>query len=236
MSKKYPILLLIITILLFVITAINPPYPKDFFYEHIMTIIFLMVMVTSYKKFRLSNLSYTLIFIFLILHIIGARFTYSEVPYNEFFIKFFNFDLNKFFGFERNHFDRLVHFSFGLLFAYPIRELFWRVANAKGIWRYYLPLGEIMAFSMIYEIIEYSFAIIVGGDVAHTYLGTQGDIWDAQKDMILATLGGFITLTITFFINLRYNKNLKKELLESFRIKRRKPLGEIELLRMTKKF
>ena len=233
LSKRYPLYLFIITIVLFGITAINPPYPQDFFYEHIMTVVFLVLMATSYRKFRLSNLSYTLIFLFLILHIIGGRFTYSEVPYNEFFIKYFGFDLNGFFGFERNHFDRLVHFSFGLLFAYPIREIFWRVANSKGIWRYYLPLDVIMAFSMIYEIIEFCFAVIVGGDVGHTYLGTQGDIWDAQKDMLLATLGGFIALTITFLINLRY-KGFQSEVKDSFKVHRKKPLGEVELLRMMK--
>ena len=234
-NKRYPLYLLIIVILLFALTSINPPYPKDYFYEHIMTVVFLSIMIASYKRFRLSNVSYTMIFAFLILHIIGARFTYSEVPYNEFFLRYFNFDLNGAFGFERNHYDRLVHFSFGLLFAYPIRELFWRIANAKGIWRYYLPLDVIMAFSMLYELIEYGFAVIVGGNVAHTYLGTQGDIWDAQKDMILATIGGLITLTVIFFINLKYNKDLKKELAESFKIKRKTPLGEVELRRLIKK-
>jgi len=234
MSGKYPVLLFVITLIFLGITAINPPYPKDFFYEHIMTIVFLFFILVSYRKFKLSNLSYTFIFMFLLLHIIGARFTYSEVPYNQFFLNVFGFDLNGFFGFERNHFDRLVHFSFGLLFAYPIREIFWRVANAKGVWRYYLPLDMIMATSMIYELIEFGFAVIVGGDVGHTYLGTQGDIWDAQKDMLLATLGAFITLTITFFVNLRY-KGFKSELKDSFNIHRKSPLGEVELMKLMKK-
>ncbi len=233
-SKKYPAILLIITIVFFAITAINPPYPKDFFYEHIMTVVFLLILIFTFKKFRLSNISYTLIFIFMVLHLIGARFTYSGVPYNDFFIRFFKFNINEFFNFERNHFDRLVHFSFGLLFAYPIRELFWRIANAKGIWKYYMPLDVIMAFSMLYELIEFGFAVIVGGDVSHTYLGTQGDIWDAQKDMLLATIGGFIALTTTFLINLKY-KGFKKEVAGSFKIHRKKPLGEVALSEMMKK-
>lgn len=232
MSKNYPIYLFVIVIVFLAITSINPPYPKDYFYEHIMTVVFLIFMAVSYRRFKLSNISYTLIFLFLVLHIVGARFTYSEVPYQEFFLKYFGFDVNGAFGWERNNFDRLVHFSFGLLLAYPIREIFWRVADSKGIWRYYLPLEVIMAFSMVYELIEYGFAVIVGGAVAHTYLGSQGDVWDAQKDMLLATVGGFITLTIVFFINLRYNKNLKKELSESFKVKRKTPLGEVELKRM----
>lgn len=170
----------------------------------------------------------------MVLHIIGARFTYSEVPYNNFFLQNFGFDLNSFFGFTRNHYDRLVHFSFGLLLAYPMRELFWRIGNARGVWRYYLPLDMIMAFSMLYEVIEFGFAVIVGGDVSHTYLGTQGDIWDAQKDMILATLGGFIALTITFFVDLRY-RGFRSEVKNSFKVHRKRPLGEVELLRMMMK-
>ncbi|MDO8508978.1 MAG: DUF2238 domain-containing protein [Nanoarchaeota archaeon] len=233
-KNKYAFSLLIIILVLFGITAINPPYPQDFFYEHIMTIVFFVLMIFSYKYFRLSNLSYTLIFAFLILHIIGARFTYSEVPYPQFFMNYFNFDIQEFFGWERNHYDRLVHFSFGLLFAYPLRELFWRVAQAKGIWRYYLPLELVMAFSMLYELIEYGFAVIVGGDVGQSYLGTQGDEWDAQKDMLLATLGGLITLSVTFFVNLFY-KGFKNELKDSLKISRKTPLGEVELRRLKKR-
>lgn len=233
LSKNYPFYLLIIILISFGITAINPPFPKDFFYEHIMTVIFLFFMILSYRKFRLSNLSYTFIFIFIILHIIGARFTYSEVPYNQFLINYFGFDLNGFFGFTRNHYDRLVHFSFGLLLAYPIREVFMRIANTKGIWSFYLPLDVVMAFSMIYELIEYGFVLFVADEVSHTYLGTQGDIWDAHKDMFLATLGGFIILTITFLINLKYKGT--RILKGSFKIHRKTPLGEVELLKMMKK-
>lgn len=102
----------------------------------------------------------------------------------------------------------------------------------KGVWKYYLPLDVIMAFSMVYELIEYGFVLFVAEEVAHTYLGTQGDIWDAHKDMFLATLGALITLTITFLINIKYHKNLKKELRESLKVKRTTPLGEVELRRM----
>ena len=198
-----------------------------------MTVVFLILIALSYKKFRLSNLSYTFIFMFMILHIMGARFTYSEVPYNEFFIQYFGFDFNEFFGFTRNHYDRLVHFSFGLFLAYPIREVFMRIANTKGIWSFYLPLDVVMAFSMIYELIEYGFVLFVAEEVSHTYLGTQGDEWDAHKDMFLAALGGFITLTLTFLIILRYKGS--KILKGSFKIHRKTPLGEVELLRIMKK-
>jgi len=233
-SSRYPLFLFIAVVLFLTLTSIRPPHPQDYFYEHIMTVVFLVLLVFSYRYFRLSNLSYTLIFLFLVLHIIGGRFTYSEVPYNSFFLNYFGINIDSFFGFQRNQFDRLVHFSFGLLLAYPLRELFWRVASAKGVWRYYLPLELIMAFSMLYELIEYGFAVIVGGDVGATYVGSQGDVWDAQKDMLLATLGGFFALTITFFINLRYH-GFRKEVKDSFTVTRKTPLGEVELARMMQK-
>ncbi|MBK7645119.1 MAG: DUF2238 domain-containing protein, partial [Planctomycetes bacterium] len=95
---------------------------------------------------------------------------------------------------ERNHYDRLVHFLFGLLFAVPIREIFLRVGQVRGFWAYYLPLDVAMAFSMLYELIEWGSALLFGGDLGAAYLGTQGDPWDAQKDMALASLGALITM------------------------------------------
>lgn len=101
------------------------------------------------------------------------------------------------FGFERNHYDRVVHFSFGLLMAYPIREIFLRVAHTKGFFAYYLPFDVMLAFSGAYEIIEMLVAIIVSPAAGDAYLGTQGDVWDAQKDMALAALGAVICMVVT---------------------------------------
>src|SRR3989344_1321549 len=230
-SQRYPLILLIITIVFFGITAINPPHPMDFFYEHIATVAFLAILIVSYRCFKFSNLSYTLIFLFMILHIIGARTTYAEVPYQEFFLNF-GIDINGLFGFTRNNYDRLVHFCFGLFLAYPIREIFMRIASTKGIWSFYLPLGEIMGFSMIYELIEWQFAVIIGGDVSNTYLGSQGDVWDAQQDMAIATIGAIIALTVTFIIHLIYNRKLREEIRESLRVKKKQPLGEVALKKM----
>src|SRR3989344_7592258 len=128
-NKIYPKCLFWIFIFLWAVTFINIKYPFDFFLEHILTVLFLLLMVFSYRKFRLSNVSYTLIFFFMVFHIIGAHYTYSEVPYNEWSKAFFGFDIQEFFNFQRNHYNRLVHFSFGLLMAYPVREFFMRVAS-----------------------------------------------------------------------------------------------------------
>jgi putative membrane protein len=93
-------------------------------------------------------------------------------------------------------YDRLVHFCFGLLMAYPIREMFLRVARVRGFWGYYLPLDVTMSFSMLYELIEWEYAACAGGEAGAAFLGTQGDEWDAQKDMAMATLGGRADLDV----------------------------------------
>jgi putative membrane protein len=103
-------------------------------------------------------------------------------------------------GLTRNPFDRVVHFSFGCLLAYPIREVFLRVANARGFWAYYLPLDVTLAFSALYEIMEMVVATMVAPGTGDAWLGTQGDVWDPQKDMGLAALGALLSMCITALI------------------------------------
>lgn len=229
-NKNYPIYLYVITLIVLGLSAINVPYPDDFKLEHIMTIVFLVLLAATYNKFRLSNISYTLIFIFMLLHILGAHYTYSEVPYDRWTQDWFGFSINGFFGFERNMYDRLVHFSFGLLFAYPARELFNRLASTKGVWGLYFPLDVMAAFSMVYELIEYGVVLAYGADgVGATYLGSQGDIWDAQKDMFLATFGALIAMAIVTIINIKLNPGFWSEFKESLKVKIREPLGEVKI-------
>ena len=119
------------------------------------------------------------------------------MPYDRWLRAAFGRGLSDLTGWKRNNFDRLVHFCFGLLLAYPIREIFLRVAGARGFWGYYLPLDVTMSFSMLYELIEWAAASAFGGDLGAAYLGTQGDEWDAQKDMALATLGAVVSMSGT---------------------------------------
>jgi len=186
--------------------------------------------VISYRRLPLSNISYTLIFVFLCLHTVGAHYTYSLVPYDDWTESLTGSRLNDWFGFERNHYDRLVHFAFGLLLAYPIRELFLRVAGARGFWGYYLPLDLTMSFSMLYELIEWGAAVVFGGDLGHAYVGAQGDPWDAHKDMALATLGALICMSVVAFINWQFDRKFGTELRDSLRIRDGVgPLGEQKL-------
>jgi len=126
----------------------------------------------------------------------------------------------------------VVHFAFGLLLAYPIREVFVRVAEAKGFWGYYLPLDVTMAFSMIFELVEWAAAEFFGGDLGVAYLGTQGDVWDAHKDMLMATLGAVVAMAVTAALNARLQRDFAREWAESVRVKIERPLGEDEIRRL----
>ncbi|HPC74242.1 MAG TPA: DUF2238 domain-containing protein [Syntrophales bacterium] len=176
-------------VLLWVTLAVRPLYRQDWFLENLLVIPFFVLLVSTYRLFPFSNLSYLLITLFMSLHAVGAHYTYAEVP--------FGFWLQGVFSFSRNHFDRIVHFAFGLFMAYPARELFFRVAHSRGFWAYYLPIAMVVAFSGMFEMIEMVAALIVSPELGDAYLGTQGDIWDAQKDMLAATAGAVVAMAAT---------------------------------------
>jgi putative membrane protein len=199
--------------------------------ENVIVVAFVVLLASTYKKFPLSRVSYTLIFLFLLLHEVGAHYTYADVPYDAWWENLFGYSLNQSMGFDRNHFDRLVHFSYGMLLAYPIREVFIRIADAKGFWGYFLPLDLTMSTSMMFELFEWGAAELFGGDLGMAYLGTQGDIWDAHKDMALASLGALIAMTVTALININLQRDFAKEWNESLTVKGQLPLGEDQIRR-----
>ncbi len=214
--------LVAVFVLVWVWAAINPLYRHDWLLENYLVFIFVPIIIALGFYFRLSNVSYTLITIFLILHVIGSHYTYAEVP--------FGYTLQDFFGSTRNMYDRLVHFSFGFLLAYPIREVFMRLSKVKGFWAYYFPLDLAFAFSALYEIIEWRTAANVDPAAGLAFLGSQGDVWDAQKDMFMAGIGACIAMVVVFLINWYFNKHHWKEIRDSFRIEKGdRPLGEEKL-------
>jgi putative membrane protein len=113
--------------------------------------------------------------------------------------------------------------------------MFHRVASVKGFWGYFLPLDVTMSTSMLFELFEWAAAELFGGDLGVAYLGTQGDIWDAHKDMGLATVGAVIAMTVTACINLYLQRDFAREWAESLRVKKSTPLGEDEIKRMWRK-
>ena len=216
----------------FVWLAIAPLERDAWALENVLVVATVGLLAWKYRSFPLSRLSYTLIFLFLCLHEIGSHYTYSKVPYDAFWQETFGTSLNAALGFERNHFDRAIHFAYGLLLAYPVREFYVRVVDARGWWGYVLPAGFMMSTSMLYELIEWGAAVIFGGDLGMAYLGTQGDVWDAHWDMLLASLGAVIAMAITLAVNAAFSRDFARELAESLEVKRRKPLGEEGLVEM----
>lgn len=223
---RYALVLGIVYLAWFAALAINPVHRQDWMLESVLAVIGVIVLAVSAKHFPLSRVSYTLLFVFLILHSVGAHYTYSEVPYDAWFEAITGRTFNSLFGWERNHYDRLLHFIYGLLLAYPMREFFLRIADARGFWGYFLPLEFTMASSMIFELIEWGAATVFGGDLGTAYLGTQGDPWDAHKDMALASIGAVIAMALTAAINIKLQRDFAREWSESLRVKHMKPLGE----------
>ncbi len=207
---------------------------KDWILENVLVVIALVFLVATRRKFPLSRISYSLIFIFLALHEVGSHYTYAEVPYDQWFMSLTGHSFNELVGWERNNFDRVIHFSYGLLIAYPMREIYLRIASAEGFWGYFLPLNFTMSTSMIYELIEWGTAEIFGGELGIAYLGTQGDVWDAHKDMLLASIGALIAMLLTLAINRCIQRDFAREWAHSLKIKHPRPLGEDEIVRLIK--
>jgi putative membrane protein len=233
--RRFLFLLTIVLGIEFVVCAIAPNDRKDWLLENVLAVLLVGAMFASYRKLTLSRISYLLIFLFLSLHLVGAHYTYAQVPYDRWFESLTGRTFNSLVGWERNNFDRVVHFAYGLLLAYPIREVFQRVARLRGFWGYFFPLDITMSTSMLYELIEWGAAAMFGGDLGQAYLGTQGDVWDAHKDMAFASLGALIAMLITAGINIRLQRDFADEWNESLRVKDSRPLGEDEIRRLLKR-
>lgn len=223
-GRRYPYVLLGLFAVVFALSAIKPWDLMNWLMENALAAAFLVLLWFTRNRLPLSNVSYTFIFVFLCLHTVGSHYSYSRVPMGN--------TLSQIFGWQRNHYDRIVHFAFGLCMAYPVRELFLRVAAVRGFWGYYLPLDVMMSLSMLYELVEWGAALAFGGELGAAYLGTQGDEWDAQKDMALATLGAAIAMSVTALINWKFDRNFGEEMRESVRVKGKTPLGEVRLREM----
>ena len=216
------------------ILAIDPLNRNDWILENILLFLVVPILAFTYQRFPFSKISYTLLFIFGCLHVIGSHYTYAEVPYDSWWKTFTGHSLNEQLGWQRNNFDRIVHFSYGLLLAYPIREVYLRIAGVRGFWGYAFPLSFIMSTSMIFELIEWGAATVFGSDLGMAYLGTQGDEWDAHKDMALASVGALIAMICTASINMYLQRDFAQVWADSLRIKRTTPLGEHEIQRLWK--
>jgi putative membrane protein len=157
-----------------------------------------IILWLTYQKF-VSHSGFALSIIFLLIHVLGAHYLYSFVPYNEWSKQLFHFDLNAYYGWSRNMYDRLVHVSYGLLMYKIIFDCFsvWLPKAGRGQIAL-LVIQFVMASSMLYELIEWVIAIDMTTKDAENYNGQQGDVWDAHKDMAVATFGAIIGWAISF--------------------------------------
>lgn len=189
-------LLLKISVLIFLIlwasTLIGTSDLKNWIFENTLVFLFLSILALSYKSFKLSDLSYLFIVVYLCLHIYGSKYTYAENP--------FGYWLKDAFHFERNHYDRIVHFSFGFMLTYPMRDFFLNKMEFPNWVGWVLPVEITLSFSCLYELVEWAVADIFFPSEGVAYLGTQGDVWDAQKDMFMAFCGAVIIMTIFCWI------------------------------------
>ncbi|HNV28263.1 MAG TPA: DUF2238 domain-containing protein [Cyclobacteriaceae bacterium] len=169
-------------------TLIGTTDMNNWILENMLVFIFIGFLIFTYKKYQFSDLAYLLICIYLCLHVYGSKYTYAENP--------FGYWLKDAFDMERNHYDRIVHFSFGFLLAYPMREMFLKWLKFPVWVAWVLPIEITLSISGFYELIEWAVADVFFPAQGDAYLGTQGDIWDAQKDIFLATLGAVMATSI----------------------------------------
>ena len=186
--KKVFLILLALYGVLFLGLAFNPVDRTTWLVENLTVWIIVGILVGLYRKgITFSALGYVLMFVLIYLHTIGGHYTFALVPFDWF---------SDFFGFERNHYDRIAHFSVGF-YAYAIIELMVRnkVTTSRFI-LYTYPVLAIATIAMSYELIEWIYAAVANPEAGIAYLGSQGDIWDAQKDMLADTLGAIVAVVL----------------------------------------
>ena len=180
-----------------IVSAIKPEIPEDWFLENLLVFILVALLITSYRWLAFSDWSYLFILVLLSLHECGAHYQYSAAVPGEW--------MKSIFHTERNHYDRLVHFSFGLLLAYPQREILMRKVGLRGAWLNVLPIFTTLALSAMYEMIEALVATIVDPTDAAAFLGSQGDQWDSQEDMFMALSGAVMSMMVVALVSRRHS-------------------------------
>lgn len=188
-------------ILVFVIvwtsTLIGTSDMNNWILENLLVFLFLPFMIFSFKRYQFSDLSYLLICVYLCLHVYGSKYTYAENP--------LGYWLKEALDWERNHYDRIVHFSFGFLLAYPMREMFLKWLKFPVWVAWILPIEITLSISAFYELIEWGVADVFFPAHGDAYLGTQGDVWDAQKDIFLAVTGAILATSLVSSIKRVFN-------------------------------
>ncbi|MBU0632068.1 DUF2238 domain-containing protein [bacterium] len=190
LSKIYPFILAVLFMILFIILAINPLDRDVWIVEDTPIVITFIILAATFKLFRFTNAAYTLMSVWMFWHTVGGHYTFANVPFN------FITDL---FGFHRNNFDRVGHFVVGL-YAFSTAELLTRKKWSGPVIASFFGLFFIMSIAAWYEILEWIYAVTDGGQSGIEFLGSQGDIWDAQKDMLFDMFGALFALLLFWII------------------------------------
>ncbi|MBK9317576.1 MAG: DUF2238 domain-containing protein [Bacteroidetes bacterium] len=190
-------LFLVVFGLIWISTFVGTTDMSNWILENVLVFLFLPFLIITYKRYQFSDVSYLLFCIYLCLHVYGSKYTYAENP--------FGYWLQEAFHSSRNHYDRIVHFSFGFLLAYPMREMFLRWLSYPKWVSWVLPIEITLSISAFYELIEWAVADVFFKAQGDAYLGTQGDVWDAQKDIMLGFSGAILDTTIVTVVKRVFN-------------------------------
>lgn len=194
MKHNLPTLIVLFTFTGLAVSLLDPHFPQDQLLQHIPTLPSMLVILYGTRKGWWSLSAVVCLMIFAWLHILGARFVYSCVPYDEWSRQLFGISISESFGWKRNHFDRFVHLIFGAVMLLPVAEIFLLRGIRNLTDNLFISFCFLTAVSCVYEILEWGAAVVMSPDRAEAYNGQQGDSWDAQKDMALACLGTLLAI------------------------------------------
>jgi len=183
--NRFKLSLFVVYLVIWGILALEPLYPEDWLLENILVFVAVPVIVWLERRYGFSNESAVYLFVFMSMHAVGSHYTYSHTPM---------FDaIRDLFGLERNHFDRVAHFLFGYFFILPMFEVLKKAGVGKKA-ALALAFFMMVSFSGLYEVAEWAITEITHSELGVAFLGIQGDVWDAQKDMALAFCGNILGL------------------------------------------
>ncbi|MCB1802518.1 MAG: DUF2238 domain-containing protein [Gammaproteobacteria bacterium] len=189
-TLDFPHWLAIVFVIFFIALGIEPTSRPVWIAEVIPVVLVFAALVFTYSRFQFSNAAYLMMAVWMFWHTIGGHYTFANVPFDWF---------NGLIGSERNHFDRIGHFSVGF-YAFACAEWMLRRGHCRYVAANAFSLLLVMGIAAAYEIIEWWYAVLEGGDAGIEFLGSQGDIWDAQKDMLADTLGAVFALVLFAFL------------------------------------
>ncbi len=199
-QRRYVLGLAGLFLLFWAALAIAPYDRHDWLLENMLVFGLVVALLLGHRHYTPSPSAATLIFLYLCIHQLGAHYTYAHVPYDEWWQALTGESLNRQLGWDRNQYDRLAHFSYGLLLAYPMREVLIRLGLRPGLWSLVLPVDIVLSTSAVYELIEWIGGEMLGDGLGRTFLATQHDRWDPQKDIAVATAGALIAMLATAVI------------------------------------